>query len=112
MNLTFAAGIGLLVLSGAAAWRHWEGVAIAAFLGVFVLQNLRRPFVVSYLADCVEHRAMASGLSVEVQIRTILTAGLAPLMGWLADRAGIGIALLCMSVLVLAVWPAFRVRAS
>ena len=112
MNLTFVGGLALLALSGAAAWLHWEALAIAAFVGVFVLQNLRRPMVVSYLADCMEHRAMASGLSVEVQIRTILMAGMAPLLGWLADLAGIGVALFCLSILVVALWPMFRVRAS
>jgi len=102
VHLTFFLGIGLLTLGGAAAWIRCDAVAILAFLGVFVLQNLRRPIMVGYLADRMEHRAMASGLSVEVQLRTIMMVGLAPLLGWLADAVGVGagIVALCIGVLV------------
>ncbi len=97
INLTFLLGVGLFAVSGIAVHLRVDGVAILAFLIIYMLQNLRRPMLVGYLADRIQHGAMASGLSMEVQLRTLLLAGLAPLLGGLADRYGIGIALLLFS---------------
>lgn len=44
---------------------------------------------------------MASGLSVEAQITTILAAIFAPIMGILADSFGFGIALIGLSLAAL-----------
>jgi len=110
INLTFVIGIGLLIGGGAAAWLDLEGLAIAGFFGVYVLQNLRRPLVVGYLADRFEHCSMASGLSVEVQLRTFIMAGMAPLLGWLADQVGVGAAIVYVSVGVLLITPLLLIR--
>jgi len=110
INLTLVAGIVLLILAGAAAWSSLRGVAIAAFLGAYVLQNLRRPMLVGFLADRMQHRAMASGLSVEVQLRTLLVAAMAPLLGWLADQIGVGGGILLLSAVVLIMVPLLLVR--
>ena len=110
INLTLVAGIGLLIGGGAAAWLDLEGLAIAGFLGVYMLQNLRRPLVVGYLADRFDHCSMASGLSVEVQLRTIIMAGMAPLLGWLADQVGVGAAIVYVSVGVFLIIPLLLIR--
>ena len=51
---------------------------------------------------------MASGLSAESQIKTILMAILAPALGFLADRFGIGPALIsggaAMGILSIGIW--------
>ena len=110
INLTLVSGIVLLILGGAAAWLNADGIAIAAFLGVYVLQNLRRPLIIGYLADRMEHGSMASGLSVEVQLRTLIMAGMAPLLGWLADLIGVGAAISVVSLCILLVVPLLVVR--
>ncbi len=110
INLTLVIGIGLLIGAGAAAWFNLDGLAIAAFLGTYVLQNLRRPLIVGYLADRFEHGSMASGLSVEVQLRTLIMAGMAPILGWLADQIGVGAAIVYVSVGVLLITPLLIIR--
>jgi len=55
---------------------------------------LRRPLTVSFVSDQIHHRTMASGLSVESSLKTLLMAICAPIAGWVADRFGIGWALL------------------
>ncbi len=98
------------MISGVSTWISRTGIAIAAFIGVYVLQNLRRPLIVSYLADRMEHCSMASGLSVEVQLRTIIMAGIAPMLGWLADRVSVGGALVYVSLGVLLITPLLIIR--
>ena len=48
---------------------------------------------VAFISDQISNKVMASGLSVESQVTTILMAILSPLLGLLADNFGIGIAL-------------------
>jgi MFS family permease len=112
INVTFLLGAALLAAAGAAAWGRLDGVAIIAFLGVYMIENVRRPMVVGYLADRMDHRMMASGLSVEVQFRTLIMAVIAPALGWLADRIGLGPGILLVSVAALLTAPLVAVRES
>ena len=60
---------------------------------------------VGYISDNISHKTMASGLSVESQIKTILMAILAPVIGLLADRFGVGVALIIVAILFLLTFP-------
>jgi hypothetical protein len=64
---------------------------------------------VAYISDQIESRVMASGLSAEAQLTTILTAIFAPSLGFLADYFGIGIALAVLGAGLLAVYAFIRV---
>jgi MFS family permease len=97
-NITCLLGVTLLAAAGLAAALGAYGLSIAAFLGFHLLQNIRRPIMVGYLAGIIPHHTMATGLSVETQLRTLLVAGLAPLAGLLADSIGIGEALVVIAV--------------
>ena len=66
--------------------------------------------VVGCLSDIIPHRTMAAGLSVEAQLRTLLMAGLAPLIGLLADLWGIGVALITGALAAAAIFPLLQVR--
>ena len=97
VNLTYAGGLLFLLLAGLGAWRGAYPLAIACFLGLYLLQNVRRPLMVGYLSDVIDPRLMASGLSVESQLKTVVLALLAPLVGLLADRLGVGPALMAVA---------------
>ena len=90
-NGLYLMGTGLLLGAGLSTWGGVRWVAIGAYLGLYILQNLRRPILVGYLSALIPSRTMATGLSVESQLRTLLTAALAPLVGFLADRIGVGL---------------------
>ncbi|NOY98877.1 MAG: MFS transporter [Chloroflexi bacterium] len=109
INLTFLGGAGLLFLSGLATWGNLTALSIFVFLGFYILHNLRRPMNVAFISDQISHRVMASGLSVESQFTTILTAIFAPLLGFLADRFGVGAALTVLGAGVLAMFVFVRV---
>jgi MFS family permease len=109
VNATFLLGLVLLAFAGGTFWGGLTAVAVVAFLFVFAVQNLRRPMLVGYLSDLLPHRTMATGLSVETQIRTLLMAALAPLLGHLADRVGVGAAVLLPAVAGIAAFPLLRV---
>jgi MFS family permease len=98
INLTFLAGVGFLFIAGLATWQNMAIISVLLFLGFYVLQNLRKPMNVALISDQISHNVMASGLSVEAQIATILSAIFAPVMGALADSFGVGIALIGLSL--------------
>jgi len=110
VNLTYLVGAAFLVGAGAATWIGIYPLAVAAFLGLHLLQNIRRPMIVGCLSDMISHRTMATGLSVEAQLRTLLMAGLAPLIGLLADLLGIGVALITVALAAAAIFPLLQVR--
>ena len=108
--VTYILGLGLLIAAGVATWLQLPWVAIACFVLVFVLQNCRRPILVGYLSDLITHQSMATGLSAENQLRTLLAALAAPLLGWIADSWGVGPAIVTLSCLALAFAPMLRTR--
>lgn len=110
VNLTYLVGAAFLVGAGAATWVGIYSLAVAAFLGFHLLQNVRRPMIIGCLSDIISHRTMATGLSVEARLRTLLMAGLAPLIGLLADLLGIGVALITFALAAAAIFPLLQVR--
>ncbi|NOX45302.1 MAG: MFS transporter [Caldiserica bacterium] len=112
VNVTYLSGMALLLLAGAGEWLRIYGLAIAAFVGLYLLQNVRRPMMVGYLSDVIPQRVMASGLSVESQLKTLVLAMLAPAVGRLADALGVGPALMLVAGGALSLSPFLRVAAS
>ena len=110
INLTFLLGAGFLFVAGLADWVNLPLVSILVFVGFYVLQNLRKPMNVSFISDQIEHRVMASGLSVEAQFSTILVAVFAPIIGLLADNFGIGLALTTFGAGMLLIYTFVRVK--
>ncbi len=109
INATYFLGATLLLVSGISAALNIYYLAIASFLGLYVVQNLRRPMNVGYISENIPHRTMASGLSVESQMKTIIMAVMAPVIGHLADIYGVGVALTVVSIGFLLLFPITRV---
>ena len=110
INGTFLLGGIFLLIAGFAAWRQWAIISIVVFLGFYILQNLRRPMNVGYISDQIASKVMASGLSVESQLATILMAILAPILGALADAFGVGAALAIFGAGMIALLAVVKVR--
>ncbi len=93
INVTFWIGACFLFISGLVSWISFSFLSVLFFIGLYIVHNLRKPMNVAFISDQISNKVMASGLSVESQVTTILMAILSPLLGLLADNFGIGIAL-------------------
>jgi hypothetical protein len=100
INVTFLIGAGLLLVAGAASWLNLPVLSIVVFLGLYLLHNVRKPLNVAFMSDQISSDVMASGLSVESQLVTLLMAVIAPVLGVLADVAGIGSALALLGLVM------------
>ena len=112
INSTFVLGSLFILATAILLYLSLPLPSILLFILVYMLQNLRRPLTVGYISELISSRVMASGLSGESQVKTILVALLAPLMGFLADDLGIGAALAFMGLLLLVLFPILRVSKS
>lgn len=112
INATFIAGGAALLVTGLAAWQNLAPLAILVFLALYLLQNVRRPMGVALISDQIDHRVMASGLSVESQFVTLLMVVLAPILGAITDGLGVGAALACFGVGMLLLTLLVQVRES
>ncbi len=110
INVSYLMGAATVILAGLAyRWGRYE-VVVLFFVVMYVIQNLRRPITMGYLSDVIPEDRLATGLSVESNVRTLFAALLAPLMGFLADRLGVGGALVGVGLLTAAVYPLITVR--
>lgn len=81
--------LGLFVGLAVAMWFGSPPTMIVALAALVVLQNLWRPVLISrFFAHSSEDQA-ATILSVEGQGKALATMLLAPLLGWLVDRAAL-----------------------
>ncbi|MBN1858906.1 MFS transporter, partial [Candidatus Bipolaricaulota bacterium] len=92
LNGTYLGGLITLGIAGVAAAYEQYVVSVLAFFLLYVIQNIRRPVVVGRLSDKIPAAVTATGLSVEAQVRTIGMMACAPVLGWTADRWGVGFA--------------------
>jgi MFS family permease len=103
VNFTYLLGAGMLILIGVTANLQIMLMTVIGFLGLYVLNNIRRPINVGIISDQISSKVMASGLSIEAQFTTIFSALVAPLLGLLVDSLGLGngIALMGVGMIVL-----------
>ncbi len=90
VNITYLAGISLLLAAGILTYLELETLAVVCFVGMFLINNIRRPINIGVISDQISSRIMASGLSAESLLTTLFSAILAPLLGYLVDLFGLG----------------------
>jgi len=110
INITWIIAFSMLIIAGIFQGLSVYIVTIGAYLVLFTLQNLRRPLCITYISDKVPHRVMASGLSVESLMKTLVMTILAPVCGYLADLAGVGITVTIGGVLMGLLYLPLRLR--
>jgi MFS family permease len=94
---TLLTGLAAGALSGLLYLFGFSIGAVAFFILIYVMENLRKPIMTGFVADAVDNNILSSVLSFQSQWKTVLTAILALLCGGLADLWGIGRALAVLS---------------
>jgi len=72
-------------------------LAMIAFVGIYIVENIRKPILTGFIADNVPNEILTSVISAQSLLRTILTAIFAFTFGIIADSYGIGISFLILS---------------
>jgi len=110
LNLTLLAGLISGFLSGLFYSGNFVVIAVVFFIGIFLVENLRKPIGVANIAEISNKDYLATTLSAESQLHSFITAMLAPAIGLIADFAGLGQAILIISGSLLLVSPVLFLR--
>ncbi len=109
VNTLLMAALVIGMLSG---WFSHQGLpvwAVVMFMLIYIVHNLRKPISVAYLNNIFKTEVFASGVSTQNQIKTLLTAGISLILGWLADVMGVGMAIVVVSFILLIISLLLRV---
>jgi MFS family permease len=110
LNLTLIIGYIAGMISGLFLNYNLSVISIIFFIGILVLENIRKPIGVSYIGNLLDKKIFATTFSVNSQVQTLIAAILAPLIGFFADKFGIGSSLIIVSVVLIITAPVYFVR--
>ncbi len=111
LNATMIIGFGLGILSGVFYNLKFFALSIILYIGIYIIENLRKPMGISYVADMLDHNILATALSAESQAKTLFAAIIAPLIGFLADKYGLGSGLIIVSSILILTTPLYLAKA-
>jgi len=97
LNGTLLVGIGTGLLSGLALLLEIPLLAVVLYLGIYIIENLRKPMGIAYVSERMDKAALASSLSVESQAETLFSAVIALLLGFFSNLLGLGLGILVVS---------------
>jgi MFS family permease len=110
INVSFIGGVLVVIASGIFYENEMFVLSSLLFIIIFIIQNIRRPLNVSYISDTISGELMATGLSIETQMKNVSIAILSPILGLLADIFGVGYAISITALVILLVYPLLKVK--
>ena len=96
--ITLLTGFGFGILSGIFYLTDMWVPALVVFAGIYIVENIRKPILTGYISDRVPTSILASVISAQSLLKTIMTAVFAVVLGFLADRFNIGVAFVAVSL--------------
>ena len=110
LNMTMILGLSLGVLTGVFYNLELSVVAILFYIGIYVIVNVRAPMAISYVSDIMEQDILATALSAESQASSLIAAIVAVLMGYFADKYGVGSSLIIVSIIMILATPFYMAK--
>lgn len=101
LNRMLVMGIVCGIIGGIAYWLGMPVVAILLYIGIYVIENLRKPMGIAYVTELMDQSSMASSLSVESQAETLFAVIIALMLGLFSNMWGLGMGMLVVSAICL-----------
>ena len=110
LNITMVIGFFIGILSGFFYELNLAVLSIIFYIGIYLIENLRKPIGISYVTDVSDKDILATTLSAESQAKALFAAIIALLIGFFADRYGIGNALMIVSFILIFTTPLYYAK--
>jgi MFS family permease len=110
LNFTLIIGLAMGVLSGFMYLQNLLVLSVIFYVGIYVIENLRKPIGIAYVTENIDTHILATVLSAESQVHALIAAICAPLIGFLADKYGLGYAITGVSGLMIVLSPLYFVK--
>lgn len=98
--VTLLLGFFLGVVSGIFFINDLWIFSMITFIGIYLVENIRKPILTGFIADHVPNEILTSIISAQSLLKTIITAVLALVFGVIADKYGIGVSLIVVSTIL------------
>jgi hypothetical protein len=95
--LTLLFGFLLGILTGLFDFFNLYTLSLIAFIGIYLIENIRKPILTGFIADNVPNEILTSIISAQSLLKTVITAALAFVFGVIADYFDIGISFIVVS---------------
>lgn len=110
LNLTLIAGFGMGIIAGIGKLALLPLLSLIPFVLIIVIENLRKPLGISYVANKTSSQVHASVMSAQSQMKSIIAAVVALALGFLSDQLGVGYALIIVSAVFILLLPFYAAR--
>lgn len=108
--LSLITGVSAGIISGITYYAGYPALAVAFYIIIYLIENLRKPIAISETANQSDTDIMATVLSTASQFETVFAAVLSATLGIIADRFGLGIAVATISAVVLLTAPIYTIQ--
>ncbi len=98
--VTLVLGFALGILSGIFYKYNLWILSLIFFVGIYIIENVRKPILTGFVADEVPNKILTSVISAQSLLRTVMTALIALVFGIVADHYGIGVSVITVSVIL------------
>jgi MFS family permease len=105
--LTMFIGVLAGIVAGILNESSWKLLAILPFLFIYLVENIRKPIGIAYISENMKGNILASSLSAESQLSSIIAGIIAIILGFLADKLAPGYGISLISVFVIFLMPFF-----
>ena len=99
LNAMLFIGIGLGLAGGVFYRLGLPVISVVLYVGIYLIENLRKPMGIAYVSERMNQESLASALSVESQAETVFAAVIALALGIISSLFGLGIGIATVSVL-------------
>ena len=100
-NITLLSGFIFGIICGVLFIYDLWIISMIAFVGIYIVENIRKPILTGFIADNVPNDILTSVISAQSLLKTVLTAILALAFGIIADNFGIGVSFIVVSVFLI-----------
>ncbi len=100
-NVTLISGFVFGIICGVFFKYEFWILSLLSFVGIFIIENLRKPILTGFIADDVPNELLSSVISAQSLLKTLITAILALTFGIVADVFGIGMSFIIVTSLLL-----------
>lgn len=84
---------------------------VLLFFTLYILKDSRRPLFLDVCSDYMSKHQRVTSLSIESQLKSILSIIIAPLFGWLADQFSISTLFLIIAICIIVLTPFLNIQA-
>lgn len=110
LNISLLTGFSIGIVSSLLYIGSFTLLAIIIFIGIYMVENIRKPMGIAYITEELNSNILASVLSAQSQADTLIAALLAPVFGLVADWLGLAYALLIISICLIGLIPLIKLN--